>query len=1165
MGTEVKKPRRFDIALSFPGEHREFVSKVAAVLAKASSKERILYDKFHEAEFARPDLDTYLPNLYRTKSELIVLFLCADYAKKRWCKLEWRFIRQLIATAEQHRIMFLSFDGIGAVPELGILDGDGYVPIGSRSAEEIAALIADRLRINKSRLSSSKKKRGTKMLPRPKPQPDDSRPPLLILHTAETADFAEVLSDQLGGLTPQLRLVPWLAGTEPLTDERRTELVGLINSAPVAACLLAPDYFKTILHQDLNIPDLLSCRHDGPNRPLLLLPVIVRTMALNHVRWTKGLRCFPSDLKPIRSKSNDECDAIFAELAEHISQKLQNEAFRLAPPPPSWPALPADRIRIERLPRTAEGPLGRGEDLDFLDSTWDEGQCNVLALVAGGGVGKTALINQWVEELSKENFRGAKRVFAWSFYSQGTGERVTSSDLFMDEALRWFGDVEVANNSNLAPVEKGHHLAVAIRKEKTLLLLDGMEPLQGSLGFEKGEIADAGLQAALRDLAKENSGLVIITTRERIEGLDVAGLQQKNLDQISREAVRALFRRAEIRGTDEEYDRVGGEFGFQALAIQLLTPYLRECPGRKVTFALEVPDLKNISDEDGRHPRRVMEFQAQRLAGSPELDLLQLLGLFDRIATSKEINALRTEKTVEGLNDHLRWQTEKQWEQTVTHLRALNLLSPPSHHDYDVTGRIIVVKDLRRVGALDAHPHIRKHFGERLRLRNEALWKEGHRILYRFLAGATEQFPATIQDLAPLYQAIAHGCQAGLYQEVCENVYFARVNRGTELYSLRKLCAFGSDLGSIAAFFKQPWRRMFPGLTNYWQAWLLIEVAVCLRALGRLSEALEPMQEGSDLLEKEEDWPDVAASVSNLSELELTLGMLEESVLNGVGVAGAMHDAEQSMAFADRSDNRFMQIYTRTTYADALHKAGRCDEALARFREAEAMQAKHDTRFLLLYSISGFRYCDLLLATSERAAWRETQKLEAKVRKSELIEECCAAERRAEQAAKSAEKERELVSLALDHLTLGRAALYRAILENSDLSHIDAAVDDLRRAASQDHIPSGLLTRAWLRFLTGARTGPESAQADLDEALEIAERGPMRLHMADIHLSRARLFGRLKAEGEMLKYPWNQNPDGTPRGPADDLAAAEKLIKECGYHRRDEELADAKKAILGGS
>jgi len=45
---------------------------------------------------------------------------------------------------------------------------------------------------------------------------------------------------------------------------------------------------------------------------------------------------------------------------------------------------------------------------------------------------------------------------------------------------------------------------------------------------------------------------------------------------------------------------------------------------------------------------------------------------------------------------------------------------------------------------------------------------------------------------------------------------------------------------------------------------------------------------------------------------------------------------------------------------------------------------------------------------------------------------------------------------------------------------------------------------------------------------------------------------------------WNKNPDGTPRGRKDDLAAAEKLINDCGYHRRDEELADAKATILHG-
>ncbi len=147
-----------------------------------------------------------------------------------------------------------------------------------------------------------------------------------------------------------------------------------------------------------------------------------------------------------------------------------------------------------------------------------------------------------------------------------------------------------------------------------------------------------------------------------------------------------------------------------------------------------------------------------------------------------------------------------------------------------------------------------------------------------------------------------------------------------------------------------------------------------------------------------------------------------------------------------------------------------------------------------------------------------------------------------------------LLDFALNHLTLGRAALYAAILERSSLDPCRAplqhAVDGLRRAGTQDHLPRGLLTRAWLRFLEGHRTGPESAQSDLDEAWEIAERGPMKLFLADIHLHRARLFFR---EPE---YPWGS--------PAADLAAARELIEKCGYGRRKEELADAEAAVQNG-
>jgi hypothetical protein len=174
-----------------------------------------------------------------------------------------------------------------------------------------------------------------------------------------------------------------------------------------------------------------------------------------------------------------------------------------------------------------------------------------------------------------------------------------------------------------------------------------------------------------------------------------------------------------------------------------------------------------------------------------------------------------------------------------------------------------------------------------------------------------------------------------------------------------------------------------------------------------------------------------------------------------------------------------------------------------------------------------------------------------------LLETCLATSERAAQTLKWEEGMHgaPILDFALHHLTLGRAALYAAILGDLSLTpchlSLQNAVSGLRRAGQQDELPKALLTRAWLRFLAGDADG---ARADLEEAWEIAERGPMRLHMTDTHLYRARLFHGV------MPYPWDKDEEGKPRGPKDDLAAARKLIEQCGYHRRDEELADAEEA-----
>jgi TIR domain len=146
-GTIVSKEsrQRFKIALSFPGEHRPFVEQVAVKLANEVGRDQVLYDKYYEAEFARPDLDIYLQQLYHDESELIAMFLCADYERREWCGLEWRAIRDLIKKRQASAVMPLRFDNT-EIP--GLFSTDGYAWIGNRSPQDVANLILQRMQFS---------------------------------------------------------------------------------------------------------------------------------------------------------------------------------------------------------------------------------------------------------------------------------------------------------------------------------------------------------------------------------------------------------------------------------------------------------------------------------------------------------------------------------------------------------------------------------------------------------------------------------------------------------------------------------------------------------------------------------------------------------------------------------------------------------------------------------------------------------------------------------------------------------------------------------------------------------------------------------------------------------------------------------------------------------
>lgn len=135
--------KRFAVALSFPGEHRELVKKVANNLRDIFGESRIFYDEFHQVELARPNLDLLLQRTYGDDADLVVVFVCGKYSEKEWCGLEWRAIRNLMKSKSRkdEDVMFLRLDSEQLE---GLLSIDGYIDISAKKPREVADYVFQR-------------------------------------------------------------------------------------------------------------------------------------------------------------------------------------------------------------------------------------------------------------------------------------------------------------------------------------------------------------------------------------------------------------------------------------------------------------------------------------------------------------------------------------------------------------------------------------------------------------------------------------------------------------------------------------------------------------------------------------------------------------------------------------------------------------------------------------------------------------------------------------------------------------------------------------------------------------------------------------------------------------------------------------------------------------
>ena len=415
------------------------------------------------------------------------------------------------------------------------------------------------------------------------------------------------------------------------------------------------------------------------------------------------------------------------------------------------------------MPITASQVFGRDVDVAFLDAAWANPQVNVATVVAWAGVGKSTLVNHWLRRMAAEQYRSAECVFGWSFYRQGTSGRSSSADEFLDAALAWFGDSDPRIGTAW---EKGERLAKLFAHRRTLLVLDGLEPLQNPPGPQEGRLREPSLQALLRELAAFNTGLCVITTRTPVADIadhEGSSALRRDLEQLSSDAGAQLLRTLGVTGHEAELRSASDEFSGHCLALTLLGSYLTDAFNGDIRFRKEVSDRLAHDVRQGVHAQKVMESYQNWFGEGPELAVLRMLGLFDRPADEKAIAALLESPAIPGLTESLTDLSQIEWRTIVARLRRARLLAPEDPHS---------------PGQLDTHPLVREYFGEQLRSQRTEAWKECNRRLYNYYRTLAPQLPNSFREMEPLFSAVICGCNAGLFRDALHEVYLPRNSAG---------------------------------------------------------------------------------------------------------------------------------------------------------------------------------------------------------------------------------------------------------------------------------------------------------------------------------------------------------------------------------------------------
>lgn len=787
-------------------------------------------------------------------------------------------------------------------------------------------------------------------------------------------------------------------------------------------------------------------------------------------RWCRGTETSAGDAIPISQLENVTaifgiCDHWFTLEYEEFESKVygKQEAAGLSN------NSRLENISVSLLPITPAKIFGRKSELKFLDAEWGNPKTNVVQLIGFGGMGKSSLINAWLSRLDQRGYNGAERVYAWSFYWQAAGSEVCSSgDYFMEHALRWFGDKEPTEGT---PWSKATRLANLIRAKKTLLVLDGLEPMQIAPGPKQGQIDNPAVALLVKELAADMNGLCIITSRilaSDISTYEGARVKTTVLNRLSDNACIKMLKRSGIQGAHEEYLGAISDYAGHPLSISLLGGYLNVVHKSQIG---EYTKIRSLLHEQslGGHAASLMKSYLDWFHGSKECSLLFMVGLFDRAVSVEDIHAIvKSDPNIEGLTSDLDQLTAYQFSYAINKLALASL---------------ILTTDTDTDLILDCHPLVRDYIAVYLKDQNPSIWQKGHALLFDFLKKTADENPKTMAELEPLFRAVIHGTQAGFFNEAFQ-LYFEKIKKK---YTMLTTGSHHTDQLCILAFNDENTSSPSDQLAPQAKYYLLASAAANLMALGKLSEAIEPSERSIRWFIEQELWINATNVAGPYVSMLILSGKLQH----------ALEVIEQVRECVVKADNEIIQAMYTFFKAFILHLQGKGRSALKLFTQADKVLIDIKPRASVTFPTVSSYFCRCLLETGmpkkalERSlktfAWRKSGSWQVAIDTTSL--------------------------LASDMQVLGLVFLETGDRVNAKV-YLDKQVKMLKDADEWLYLPSGLNARA--RFFL-AVNDLKSAEADLELALQISRKTGAKFNEWETCLNLASLY-KSKAEFNRCKY-----------------------------------------------